>query len=211
MYVSCLSHLKLISDLSFQMTTSNVTRKHYSFKLINLFQHLATLSTHFPNIKAGIELLNAMEVSPDYKRADPSEEMMVFLSRLEETDPNDNKGVSWGHYQYTGGGMTCRSVMTSWVAVGNTDVARRLIAAAIRITKVARYVCERQNINAGAYTSDMYLEIVIEHLWMIWKAEREVSSVLPSCIFTRTNCVVNLAFTNRRSRTPRRGLCINVA
>jgi len=58
------------------------------------------LSTHFPNIKATIELLNAMEDSLDYKWADPSEQMMVFLSRLEETDPNnnsiddDNKGVS---------------------------------------------------------------------------------------------------------------------
>ena len=132
-----------------------------------------------------------MEVSPDYKQAKPSEEMMAFLSRLEDTDPNDdlidddNKGVSWGHYQYTGGGMTCRLVMTSWAAVGNTDVARRLIAAAIRISKVARYVCERQSINAGSYTSDMYLDIVIEHLWTIWKAEQEVRSVLPPCIFAR--------------------------
>jgi len=145
------------------------------------------LSTHFPNIKATIKLLNAMEDSPDYKRADPSEKMMVFLSCLEETDPNDdliddnNKGVSWGHYQYMGGGSTCRSVMTSWAAIGNTDVARRLITAAIRITKVARYVCECQNINAGSYTSDMYLDIIIEHLWTIWKAEWEVSSVL--CMF----------------------------
>jgi len=145
------------------------------------------LSTHFPNIKATIELLNAMEDLPDYKWADPSEQMMVFLSRLEETDPNDNsidhdnKGVSWGHYQYTGGGLTCRSVMTSWAAVGNTDVAHRLITAAIRITKVARYVCKRQNVNAGSYTSDMYLDIVIEHLRTIWKAEWEVSSVL--CLF----------------------------
>ena len=45
-----------------------------------------------------------MEVSLDYKPAEPSKEMMAFLSCLEDTDPNDNlidnnnKGVSWGHY-----------------------------------------------------------------------------------------------------------------
>jgi hypothetical protein len=93
-----------------------------------------------------------MEVSLDYKWADPSAEMMVFLSSLEECDLNDDsideddKGLGWGHYQYMGGGKTCRSVMPSWVAVGNTDMAHRLIAATIRISKVARYTCKRQNI-----------------------------------------------------------------
>ncbi|KAF8148931.1 hypothetical protein B0H34DRAFT_736008 [Crassisporium funariophilum] len=138
----------------------------------------STLLHEYPTMKAGIDLLNAMKVSPDFKRKDPSDEMKAFLSRIEVSDPNDDlideddKGQSWGHYQYTGGGINCWSVMTSWAAVGNTDVVRRLIAAAIRTSKVAKYICKCQQVEVTSYMSDTYLQIMVEHLWAVWGAEQ---------------------------------------
>jgi hypothetical protein len=58
--------------------------------------------------------------------------------------------------------------MTSWEAIGNTDTACKLIAAAIRTCKVARYVCEKMNIRASSYISDVYLGRVVETLWDLW-------------------------------------------
>lgn len=97
------------------------------------------------------------------------------MTRIEKADPNDtaidedNKGVGWGHYQFTAGSMTCGSVMQSWADIGNTDTACKLIAAAIRTCKVARYVCEKMKVEATSYISDMYLGRVIETLWDLWK------------------------------------------
>ena len=41
--------------------------------------------------------------------------------------------------------------MKSWEDIGNTDAARKLIAAAIRTCKVARYLCEQTKIITTSY------------------------------------------------------------
>jgi hypothetical protein len=105
-----------------------------------------------------------MKACPDFRSSSPSVELKVFLDRIEKADPNDttidedNKGVGWGHLQFTGGSLTCSSVMKSWEDIGNTATAQQLIAAAIRTCKVARYMCEHMEIAATAYVSDTYLE-----------------------------------------------------
>jgi hypothetical protein len=123
-----------------------------------------------------------MKACPAFRPSTPSNSFKTFFERIENADPNDatinedNKGVGWGHYQFTGGSMTCSSVMKSWEDIGTTDAARKLIAAAIRTCKVARYVCEQTKIIATSYISDMYLERVIETLWELWKVSGAVSS-----------------------------------
>ncbi|KAF8958020.1 hypothetical protein BDZ97DRAFT_1924045 [Flammula alnicola] len=59
--------------------------------------------------------------------------------------------------------------MKSWEDIGNTDTARKLIAAAILTYKVVRYVCEQTKITTSSYISDTYFERVIEMLWDLWK------------------------------------------
>jgi len=153
--------------------------------LFNAYLSLAILLEDFPQIKVAQDLLNSMKACPDFRSLPPSDDLKAFLARIEEADPNDttmdedNKGVGWGHYQFTAGSMTCASVMKSWEDIGNTDTARRLIAAAIRTCKVARYVCEKMNIKVTSYISDMYLERIIETLWNLWKLAGAVSSLLP--------------------------------
>ena len=115
-----------------------------------------------------------MDACPDFRSSPPSANLKLCLTRIEKADPNDttidedNKGVGWGHHQFTAGSMTCTSVMTSWEDIGNAGTACKLIAAAICTCKVARYVCEKMNIKATSYISDMYLGQVIETLWNLW-------------------------------------------
>jgi hypothetical protein len=122
-----------------------------------------------------------MKACPDFRALAPSNDFTIFLERIEHADPNDatisedNKGVGWGHHQFTAGSMTCSSVMKSWEDVGDTDTARRLIAAAIRTCKVARHLCEQTEVMATSYISDVYLDRVIETLWDLWKVAGAVS------------------------------------
>jgi hypothetical protein len=127
------------------------------------------------------DLLNAMEASPDFQAALPSHEMSLFLDRIEKADPNDttlsedDKGSSWGHYQFTAGSMSCTSVMKTWKDVGNTATACKLIAASLRTCKIARFVCKKTNIISSSYLADAYLERVVDTLWELWKAAGGVS------------------------------------
>ncbi|KAF8881061.1 hypothetical protein CPB84DRAFT_1792155 [Gymnopilus junonius] len=133
-----------------------------------------TLSREFPQLQIVQDLLNSMKACPNFRPCETSADMTTFLERIEKADPNDttinedNKGVSWGHYQFTAGSMTCSSVMKSWY-IGSTTTACKLIAAAICTCKVARYVCEKLQVTTASYISDTYLERVIETLWDLWK------------------------------------------
>jgi hypothetical protein len=136
----------------------------------------AILVKDFPQIsRVAADLLNSMKACPDFRSLPPSEDMKRFLARIEAADPSDtsidedNKGAGWGHHQFTAGSMTCASVMKSWEDIGNTTIARKLIASTVRTCKVARYVCEKMGIKESSYISDSYLERVIETLWDLWK------------------------------------------
>lgn len=117
-----------------------------------------------------------MHSSPDFKSTNPSQEVLDFINRIEKADPNspdfsaDNSNETWGHYQFTGGSLTCRSVLKSWDCIGNTETARRLIAAAIKTCKVARHICFHRGVTpTGGYLSDIYLDQTIEIIWSLWK------------------------------------------
>lgn len=127
-----------------------------------------------------MDLLDAMEANPDFCKGDPSSQTTVFLSRIEAADPTspdlseEDDNASWGHYQFTAGSLTCTSTLTSWEAVGNTEVARKLIAAAIKTSKVARHICFVRRVNTDTYLSDIYLERIIETLWEVWRSAKAV-------------------------------------
>jgi hypothetical protein len=115
-----------------------------------------------------------MQRKPSFQTTEPSSDMVAFLNRVEGFDPNapdiaeDDNNAGWGHYQFTSGALTCANVLTSWQDIGNTDVACRLIAAAIKTCKVARHLCFSRNIHPNSYLSDAYLTRVIDLLWTSW-------------------------------------------
>ena len=78
-------------------------------------------------------------------------------------------GQGWGHYQFTAGGLSPATVLTSWQEVGSIDTAFKLVAAAIKTCREAQLMCE----NAGApkttgFLSDDYLELMLKHLKKCW-------------------------------------------
>jgi len=127
-----------------------------------------------------------MESFPDFKVGKSSDDFVAFLSRIKNLDPNepglseDDLDACWGHYQFTGGRLICSAVLTSWDAVGGCESACDLIAAALKMCKVARHLCFERNIEATSYLSDIYLENVVSKLWDLWKSGGGVCGCLLS-------------------------------
>ena len=133
---------------------------------------LATLARDFPRLESALQLLTEMQDNPEFSFEEPSPNMTVFLKRIESENPNDDsidddeKGVSWGHYQFTN--MQCSTVITSWKVVGNTKIACQLITAAVRTSMVAKHICEKQRLPITSLLSNTYVEKVIEALCTMW-------------------------------------------
>lgn len=131
-----------------------------------------------------------MKADRNFERGDPPSLAESFLCRIESANPNDssldedNTGLSFGHYQFTAGSVNCVSVFKSWADIGNTDFACRLLAAAIRTSRIARAFCKQKNIAVtGSFLSDSYVEIVVNHVWKIWSDAHQVRySILPYCL-----------------------------
>ena len=124
-------------------------------------------------------LFNAMEAQPNLEVGPASDNVIKFLSRLDNADPNSTEyseedlGACWGHRQFTSGNLTCSSVLTSWREVGSVEMACKLIAAAIKTCKVARHISIHRGMDTELYyLSDAYLENMIERLWCIWERQR---------------------------------------
>lgn len=127
-----------------------------------------------------------MEAHSDFKHQEPSPKVIAFVQRIEDANPgaeleDDNENEGWGHYQFTAGNLTCSTVLCDWESIGNTSTACRLIAAAIKTCKVARAMCELRGVQPTSYLSDMYLNIVIDHIWNAWIAAEGVSSYSLYC------------------------------
>jgi hypothetical protein len=103
----------------------------------------------------------------------PSTTAIEFLSKLNDTDPNsagfeptddDNNNAGWGHYQYTSGGMNMRTALSSWSTIGSSDFAQQLLAAGVKISKVARHLCETRKRPPQSFTADSFLRELVEHV-----------------------------------------------
>src|SRR6266700_254209 len=137
-----------------------------------------------PPIPHAIALLDAMAASPDFKSSILSDNVAAFLNRIEAADPNsseigeDDSNQSWGHWQFTAGGLTITTVIQDWACVGDVDMACKLLAAAIRTCKVARHICLERNITSCNFLSDAYLNNMVERLCESWTAAGGVCQFL---------------------------------
>ena len=74
--------------------------------------------------------------------------------------------------------MTITSILKSWESIRNTEMACKLIAAAIKTCRVAHHICSQKNIETSRYLSDAYLQCIVEVLWTLWRDAAGVSQVL---------------------------------
>lgn len=145
-------------------------------------QNTEIITDQFPNLKAAISLLEAMERDPLFTTGGTSEAMVQWIKRIEDADPNipgldeDETDYQWGHQQYTQGSLTNRSVLTSWAVVGDVPTACQLLAAAVKTSRVARKLCEVHGTlqPQRSYLSDSYLDSISEKLWGFWMEAHRV-------------------------------------
>jgi len=148
------------------------------------FHILDEFSNQQPPIPHAIALLDAMAASPNFKSSTPSDNVAAFLNRIEGADPNsseieeDDSNESWGHWQFTAGGLTITKVIRDWACVGGVDMACKLLAATIQTCKVARYICLERNITPSSFLSDAYLNNMVERLYESWTAAGGVRRIL---------------------------------
>ncbi|KAH8977391.1 hypothetical protein EDB92DRAFT_2119960 [Lactarius akahatsu] len=136
---------------------------------------IAALTSEFPSLTNGPQLIYSMNAQLSFKEGEPSEQVATLLERVQSAVPcspdidEDNTYESWGHYQFTAGGISPASSLTSWEKVGSVATAFKLVAAAIKTCRDARSMCS----NAGTpktsgFISDVYLEKVLECLKSCW-------------------------------------------
>ncbi|KAI9429616.1 hypothetical protein H4582DRAFT_2088753 [Lactarius indigo] len=136
---------------------------------------IAILTSDFPSLTNGPQLLRSMNAQSSFKQSEPSEQVTTLLNRIQFADPSspdideDNACQGWGHEQFTAGGITLSSSLTSWQEVGNVATALKLVAAAIKTCQEARLMCENAGIlKTNAFISDIYLEKTLECLESCW-------------------------------------------
>ncbi|KAG9223399.1 hypothetical protein PLEOSDRAFT_154688 [Pleurotus ostreatus PC15] len=126
-------------------------------------------------IESGLALLDAMEHAQTHGgNGFPSNNTAALLARVQGADPSciddeDNLFEGWGHWQWTTGSLTITTAIGSWQDVGNTNIARQLIAAALVTCKAARLLCMEHPKKPCSYISDSYVEQLIETLFDAWK------------------------------------------
>ncbi|KAH9009654.1 hypothetical protein EDB85DRAFT_2162460 [Lactarius pseudohatsudake] len=117
---------------------------------------IAVLTSEFPSLTNAPPLLRSMNAQSSFKEGEPSKQVATLLERVQFADPSspdideDNTCQSWGHYQFTAGGISPASSLTNWQEVGNVATAFKLVAAAIK--------------------TDIYLEKILECLENSWVA-----------------------------------------
>ena len=70
-----------------------------------------------------------MNAQPLFKQGKSLANVLALLERVQHADltnpdiDEDNMGPSWGHYQFTVGGLNMSSSITSWQGVGSIATA----------------------------------------------------------------------------------------
>ena len=116
-----------------------------------------------------------MDALPSFEQGETSEKVTMLLERIQTADPGsedideDNKGLSWGHYQFTAGNLTLASSLTTWQDVGSVATAFKLVAAVLKTCQEARQMCENTGTpKTGGFLSDVYLEKAFDCLEKCW-------------------------------------------
>ena len=143
----------------------------------------AVLAREFPSLTSAPMLLRSMNAQPSFKQGNPSQNVTTLLERIQSADPTspdideDNKGQSWGHYQFTAGGLTLSYSLTTWQDIGSIATAFKLVAAALKTCREARLTCKDAGVSTTVgFISDVYLEKTLESLESCWVGAGGVSS-----------------------------------
>jgi hypothetical protein len=194
---SCKFALLILFSCAHKLLVEDLLRMYITlFPYQFAYNPVGFMSADFPSIPHAVDLLEAMKQSPTFQDGPPSDQLIAFIDQVENADSNsdvseDDDNMSWGHYQFTAGGVTLTSVLTSWESTGGPKTACKLIAVAIQTCRVARHLCHMRGIRAGSYLSDAYLENVVDRLWTLWKKAGGVSFlfiIISSNTDTRTPC-----------------------
>ena len=133
----------------------------------------AALTSEHPSLTSAPTLLRSMNAQPSFQQGKPSPNALALLERLQSTDPNspdideDNTGLSWGHYQFTAGGLNLLSSLITWKDVGSVAIALNFVAAALKICREARLICEKTS-TVGGFISNVFLEKTLAALEKCW-------------------------------------------
>lgn len=87
----------------------------------------------------------------------------------------DNTYASWGHNHFRNGigfnGLT-------WEQIANKRTAYRILAAMIKVSRVARHLCREHGVSFNSILANVYLEVIVKSLWTHFEAAAEVSLVV---------------------------------
>ena len=143
------------------------------------------LKLQFPSLTAAPNFLQSMNAQPLFKQGEPSENVAILLECIQFADTNsldidkDDKGQNWGHYQFTAGGISLLSSLTTWQDVGSVATAFKLVAAALKTCQEVQLLCAcTGKPTSGGYLSDIYLEQILNRLNDCWVSAGGVSLYL---------------------------------
>jgi hypothetical protein len=116
-----------------------------------------------------------MNALPSFKQGETSEKVMTLLERVQFADPGsleideDNKGLSWGHYQFTAGNITLLSSLITWQDVGGVATAFKLVAAALKTCQEVQLMYANAGIpKTQGFLSNVYLKEMLRLLETCW-------------------------------------------
>ena len=131
----------------------------------------AILILQFPSLTTALSFLQSMDVLPLFKQGKPSNNVTALLecvecAALDSLDiDEDNRGQTWGHYQFMTDDVSPFSSLTTWQDVGSVAVAFRLVAAVLKTCQEAQQMCASTGmLMTGGYLSDVYLEQTLKCL-----------------------------------------------
>jgi hypothetical protein len=154
------------------------------------------LTSDFPSLTKAPRFLRSMNAQSSFKQGEPSDQVTTLLKHVQLADPGslnineDNMCRGWGHDQFTEGGISPSTSLTSWQDVGNVATAFKLVAAALKTCREACLMCAHTGTpETGSFISDIYLEQTLERLEECWVGAGGVRvhflSVYNSLIFSR--------------------------
>ena len=124
-----------------------------------------------------------------FNQGKPSNQVKTILEHLESADlgspdiEEDDVYQSWGHYQFTAGGISLSSSLTSWQSIGNVPTVFKLVEATLKTCHKAQLMCaDTRMTEKGGYINDIYLEQILEYLEKCWVSAGRVHSLFISCL-----------------------------
>ncbi|KAF8268369.1 hypothetical protein EI94DRAFT_1785947 [Lactarius quietus] len=136
---------------------------------------IADLTSQFPSLINAPSLLQSMNKQPSLMQGKTSKEVVMLLKHIQSADPaspdidEDNLGQSWGHYQFTAGGVSPSSSLTTWQDIGSVDTAFKLVAVLLKTCQDAQAMCANARTpKTSGFISDIYLEQILDHLEKCW-------------------------------------------